>query len=833
MDVRCNRCGTDYEFDDTLISDRGTTVQCTNCGYQFKIYPPSGGGAPERWQVRTSAGKELVYTSLRQLQRAITEQKVGPKDLLSRGNQPARALGSIPELEPFFTSTTGVTHGLQTTPRTLHGVAPPGTTAPRPAAGAKPDPSQVGQKTLPSAVAGGVAPAPPPAVPIITRPAPPNIPTRPSMDLKGFEQQPVPSVVLSSGAQVADTEREPAAQPASSRQVPGMRTQVMGTLQPDSSPLPAESAGTQPAGTKSPVSPEPPTRVSPDPAVPEHDPKTIPTVKVSRRPSQPSMNAVEVPVAGAAAPPSFDSTLPAATTPRPAQAQDRAPLEVRAEPRAPMPSSPSSTGFDLPVASSPRGAPAPVPPPVSTRERLPSYDEVPALDPAEPARRARSRWIAGVVVLGVAGLLAVTVGRQYLQRLSTVKMPEASARDERAARFLAEGLRQLDRADFDAAQEQIIKAEALADRDPSVLAARARLDTQRADMLWLKVRLLDPTVKPLVQATERELTRAAGKARVAVEAAFAVAPEDPAVARARVDALRVAGQEAKAREWIAPIAANSADPQNAYVLAALDLAEAAPVWSTVIDRLRAAAVSEHEIARARGALIYALVRAGRVVEADTELAKVSGTAFTHPLAEELKSFVGRFSTTLDGGVDGSTAASGGSAAALGSTPSTGGGGAPALGGDFRTRLTQASAALRGGDLTRADALFQSVLTEQPGSTEALSGMADVARRRGDAAGAARLYDRVLAANPSYLPALMASADLKWQGGDRAGALVAYRRLLEQAGATSDYGKRASARIAEAEGSPAPKAPAEAAPEPAAPPAKPEIDTSDLPGVSPP
>ena len=39
MDVRCNRCATEYEFDDALISERGTTVKFTNCGYQFKVFP--------------------------------------------------------------------------------------------------------------------------------------------------------------------------------------------------------------------------------------------------------------------------------------------------------------------------------------------------------------------------------------------------------------------------------------------------------------------------------------------------------------------------------------------------------------------------------------------------------------------------------------------------------------------------------------------------------------------------------------------------------------------------------------------------------------------------
>src|SRR6188472_2353065 len=69
MDVRCSRCGTEYEFDDALISERGTTVKCTNCSLQFKIFPSAGNAAsPERWLVRTASGRELVYTSLRELQ---------------------------------------------------------------------------------------------------------------------------------------------------------------------------------------------------------------------------------------------------------------------------------------------------------------------------------------------------------------------------------------------------------------------------------------------------------------------------------------------------------------------------------------------------------------------------------------------------------------------------------------------------------------------------------------------------------------------------------------------------------------------------------------------
>ena len=32
MDVRCERCKTDYEFDDARITEAGVTVKCTTCG---------------------------------------------------------------------------------------------------------------------------------------------------------------------------------------------------------------------------------------------------------------------------------------------------------------------------------------------------------------------------------------------------------------------------------------------------------------------------------------------------------------------------------------------------------------------------------------------------------------------------------------------------------------------------------------------------------------------------------------------------------------------------------------------------------------------------------
>jgi predicted Zn finger-like uncharacterized protein len=798
MDVRCSRCGTDYEFDDTLISERGTTVKCTNCGYQFKIYPPkSADSAPERWLVRTSVGKELVFTSLRELQRGISEKKVGPNDLLSRGRQAARPLGSIPELEPFFASAVGPSRAHSSPARTLHGVAPPPSGSPRPEKDKRPTNPGIGQRGIPKptpADTNGELPTMKLEPGALSTTLPVSNPVPPS----GYSQRTAEPRVL--GA-VAPT--DPAPTPARPPPKPA-RT--------DPPPKPSRTDPLQPSAT-------------PTPATPALD-RTAPVLDKTMRMTS-------------SAPKSFDTTMPAATdphvigtnpppgptsseaaTPPPPPLPPVAPATSASAPRtgstqrmgAQVASQVGALDTTLPVSSQPRAArPAasqPLqqtpPPPISTRERLPSYDETPHPD-AEPGRHARTRWIVGLVFLAVAGLLGLTVGRQYAARLTSTPMPEGSARDARASRFLSEGTRLADQADYEGAQESLAKAQALADRDPAVLAALARLETLRADQSWLRLRLLDPTSTALVQATHRELGRRVGKARQAVDAAFAIAPEDPTVTRARVDQMRLAGEEKRAREWIGPVSANASDPQNAYVLAALDLAEATPAWGPVIDRLRTAAVSEREASRARAALVYALVRAGRVSEAETELAKIAAAERPHPLLDELTSFVNRFKAPADASTDAreedaATVVDPKQLPALDTTPAPPGEDKQLPTGDFRSRLTQASQASAKGDLERARTLYQSVLNEQPGNTEALSGIADVARKRGDTATAQKMYAKVLEANPSYLPALMASADAKWEAGDRKGAITLYRRIVEQAGTSTDYGQRAQARIAQGEGS---------------------------------
>ena len=133
MDVRCARCGIEYEFDDALISERGTMVRCTECGHQFRVHPNHVIPAePDEWRVVVSSGRTIVFKTLRELQQGISNGEIGRDATLLRGKLPPRPLGSIAELDPFFPTRAGANRQQST----LTGVAPPAiavlSAAPRP-----------------------------------------------------------------------------------------------------------------------------------------------------------------------------------------------------------------------------------------------------------------------------------------------------------------------------------------------------------------------------------------------------------------------------------------------------------------------------------------------------------------------------------------------------------------------------------------------------------------------------------------------------------------------------------------------------------------------------
>jgi predicted Zn finger-like uncharacterized protein len=142
MDVRCDRCQTEYELDDEIVTDAGASVQCTTCGHTFFVrrqgrgapasstasrtessasgsvsaahpapesglaaaggpFPDLAPAAPE-WTLDTEDGKLHRFRELNTLQKWIVERKVTREDRVAHSGGPWRTLGEIPELGPFF-----------------------------------------------------------------------------------------------------------------------------------------------------------------------------------------------------------------------------------------------------------------------------------------------------------------------------------------------------------------------------------------------------------------------------------------------------------------------------------------------------------------------------------------------------------------------------------------------------------------------------------------------------------------------------------------------------------------------------------------------------------
>jgi predicted Zn finger-like uncharacterized protein len=109
VDVRCERCQTEYELEDSSVSEEGTQVQCMACGNTFLVTRPAPGSLvepdsppPAEWLLETSDGQAHRFRNLTSLQKWIIERKVTRDDRISRTGHAWRRLGEIVELEPFF-----------------------------------------------------------------------------------------------------------------------------------------------------------------------------------------------------------------------------------------------------------------------------------------------------------------------------------------------------------------------------------------------------------------------------------------------------------------------------------------------------------------------------------------------------------------------------------------------------------------------------------------------------------------------------------------------------------------------------------------------------------
>lgn len=701
MEVRCSSCATEYEFDDALVSARGTSVKCTNCGHQFRVHPPATANqGPEAWIVRDTAGKERTFTSLRELQQGIVNGELDPKHELSHAGQPFRPLQDIYELQTFFNVARQRT---RPAPRTLLGVGRDG----RPARTSSPPPRRsrdpVQERVTP--VAGM-----PPVVPAAARP-----PSAPS------------------------------------------------------SPRPGSTDPTRPP--------------------------------VSR-------GAASVPPRPASVPPSTQASVPA--------------------------------------------SPAPAVAPWQQLEGL--HDS----EPEEQGGGAGSRWIVAVVAFGALALIAGTVGRDYfLGFMRQEPKPVVVEQDGRVVAALDAARRALDNGDFESSRAELAKASVLAEADPRIAALLAELEVARAELSSLELRVTSALLAPPAAAKAQPRKKASelaneaalaekraaersqlelafqdhlSKAKAAVATAVGRAPDAVEVTRARVDALRLEGQLAEARRYVAPLSSKASDPQNAFSLGALDAAEGKPGYPSAIDRLRTAARSEGALGKARGLLIFVLADGGDVSGAHAELEKLEAVAPKQRALPALRAFVERTRGPIEEEPvaeaparkqNGSkaaaargeprspaqTARAASAAAASASAASEGTGDAP------QGPFARAATLQRQGDLDGAERLYQSIVSREPNNVKALSALGDLERQRGSNAAAAAYYDRVLRIDRNHVPTLMARGDLYWQAGNQLLAVALYRRALAQVGSSDPQGQRALRRIEEfdkqvaAGEAPAPPAPA--------------------------
>src|SRR5579871_5305968 len=123
MDVRCDRCQTEYELDDASVTGGGASVQCTSCGHTFVVSAPQAVSAPRTvpagatpapmtpgpsgtptpsWMLTTEEGKTHRFRDSQTLQKWVVERRVTRGDRVCPPGGTWRRLGDLDELRPFF-----------------------------------------------------------------------------------------------------------------------------------------------------------------------------------------------------------------------------------------------------------------------------------------------------------------------------------------------------------------------------------------------------------------------------------------------------------------------------------------------------------------------------------------------------------------------------------------------------------------------------------------------------------------------------------------------------------------------------------------------------------
>lgn len=761
MEVRCSNCETEYEFDDALVSARGTSVKCTQCGHQFRVRR-AGAASPvgESWLVKTAAGKEINFKSLRELQQGIVQGTLNEDDSLTHGGQPSRPLKDIYELQTFFASARArAAH--PASKRTLLGGAgdlnlprasslPPPRKRPDPvtpvggvAAVSIPEPSKAPSTEF-SAPAGSSLPAPS-AVSRVSVPPAPRLPAEATDPGGSFAK----TAAGDDSVRRSTPPRRVTERPSPSFGAGSLSSDLGGSDSLNTGSLPSDlgSSGSEPLV---------------DGNVPKQD---VPWQNMQGLHSAES----EIP--------------PLAGRPSGARSRWIAALVVFGG----LGLVGGTVGKDYILKF--------VEPPV----QVPVVDKrVPALLQAAYTALGRSDFEAARIAIAKAEVLAE----------NDINVAAALARLEvsHAESHWLE-LRVLEQLAVKVAPKKRLrsaKARAAATAEAEALATAREVRRVSADKS-LQSRLKKARAALAGVADAKSVASKTGRM-----AAKPIAPEvEPIeVVRVRVDLLRLEGKLSEARRGVQRLSAQPSNPDNAHTLGALDLAEEGAGLMAAIGRLRIAARRESALGKSRSLLVYALVRSADRAAAVLELDKLRLMAEQHPLLADLKTLVERLPEQAPVATDkqaqtSAVAAPKKSRAArtTGRRASTAARSAVAVPTDSSAVPNNNTAAVekaerlhRAGDLAGAERLYSAVLSRSPGQVGALSGMGDVYRQRGATAKAMAYYNRVLAQQPMHLRTVMASADMNWASKRREAAVNLYRRALGQVGTSHPYGARALRRI---------------------------------------
>ena len=424
-----------------------------------------------------------------------------------------------------------------------------------------------------------------------------------------------------------------------------------------------------------------------------------------------------------------------------------------------------------------------------------------------PRRRKLGAWVVTCMLslsLGLVGWAAekryhvvAMVKDRWAGRTHVEAATEALV-DPRVEAFLADGERALSEGGLDAAQGDFDKASVLGERDPRVLGDEARVAIAKADVPWLKLRLLAPAAAEDGRVTKAQLDELVAAARRAADDALSVAPHDPVALRSKLDSLRLAGDADGARAYVTSVAPQASQPDAAYSLAALDLLQGSssspslPV-ATIVDRLRLAANAERNAGRARAALVYALARSGDVAGAKAELAKLDALARPYPVSPDLHAWMGleaagaapappRVESPVLAPAPSAPAPSAPAPSPVAATvapPARAQQATAAAPSGIESTVQAAQEAVRRGDYDRAERIYQAIVAMHPRDSQAMTSLGDVLRVHNDPWGAIETYQRAIEANPSYLPALLGLADTQWGRGDHEGGGKSYKRIVDR------------------------------------------------------